>query len=516
MDVTDPTFGAVLKARAAGAERDQIAVRYGDDALSWRELDRRSDIRAVQLLELGVQVDDLVAIALPNGVAHHEWTLAAWKAGATPCVLPSRLPGAELQDIVSLAEPRILIRPTADPIADARSIAGDGPVVGPEGPIPADLAAANWKALASGGSTGRPKLIVDHGPPRYTAKINGLLTLVGIPEGGVVLNPGPLYHNGPFLFSNLALVAGARLIGMERFDAEQCLALIARHRVDWVFMVPAMMHRIWNLPRETREAYDLSSLKLVLHMAAACPAWLKQAWIDWLGPDRILEGYAGTEGPGTMITGAEWLLKPGSVGRVPTGTITVRDEQGQPCAPGEVGEIFLPAAAAERFHYVGGELRLDAEGRMSLGDLGYVDADGYLFLADRRTDLIIRGGANIYAAEVESALSEHPAIVSAVVIGLPSDDLGQRVHAIIETLSSQGLAVEAIDAFVRARLSGYKRPESYEFVQTPLRDEAGKVRRSALREERLRWLKDDVPFRVQVRPAAPAEPTPDAEPPDVP
>ncbi|OYX36561.1 MAG: hypothetical protein B7Y99_00945 [Caulobacterales bacterium 32-69-10] len=513
MDVRDPSFGAVLKLRAAGASADEIAIQYGDDAASWRELDRRSNIRAVQLLDLGVQIDDLVAIALPNGLAHHEWTLAAWKAGATPCILPSRLPGAELQDIVSLAEPRILIRPAADPIADARSIPGDGPAIGAEGPIPADLAATHWKALASGGSTGRPKLIVDHGPPRYTAKIDGLLKMVGIPEGGVVLNPGPLYHNGPFLFSNLALIAGCRLIGMERFDAEQCLALIDRHRVDWVFMVPAMMHRIWSLPKETREAYDLSSLKLVLHMAAACPAWLKQAWIDWLGPDRILEGYAGTEGPGTMITGAEWLLKPGSVGQVPPGTITVRNAEGGLCAPGEVGEIYLPSAAAERFHYVGGELRLDAEGRMSLGDLGYIDADGYLFLADRRTDLIIRGGANIYAAEVESALSEHPAIVSAVVIGLPSDDLGQRVHAMIETFPSQALAVDVIDAFVRVRLSGYKRPESYEFVETPLRDEAGKVRRSALREERLHWLREGVPFQVPVRPAASAS---NAETPHVP
>ena len=500
--MTDPSFGSVLRTRGSGDRGDEIAIRMGAETITWRDLDRRSGARAAELIAHGVGVDDLVGIALPNGVAHHEWTFAAWKAGATPCIFPSRLPGAELEEIIALANPRVLVAPTGQVSGATTAIAADGPIpaVGATDAVPTDLVATCWKALASGGSTGRPKLIVDHGEARLNARISGLLQFARIPADGVLLNPGPLYHNGPFLFSNLALIAGAQLIEMERFDARECLALIEAHRVEWVCLVPAMMHRIWSLPPKVRNAYDLSSLKVVIHMAAACPIWLKQAWIEWLGPERILEAYAGTEGAGTLINGVDWLRKPGSVGQVASGALTVRNEEGEVCAPGEVGEIYFPAGAADRFHYVGAEPRLDAHGRMSLGDLGHVDADGYLFLADRRTDLIIRGGANIYAAEVEAALSEHPEVLSAVVIGLPSEDLGQRVHAIVEVASSTDLDASILDAFVAARLSTYKRPETYEFTRDPLRDEAGKVRRPALREERLAWLRDDRPFRVAVRP----------------
>jgi bile acid-coenzyme A ligase len=223
--------------------------------------------------------------------------------------------------------------------------------------------------------------------------------------------------------------------------------------------------------------------------------WLKHAWIDWLGPERILEGYAGTETPGTMITGTEWLRKPGSVGRVAPGTITIRNADGELCAPGEIGEIFFPAASAERFHYIGAAPRLDDAGRMSLGDMGYVDVDDYLFLADRRTDMIIRGGANIYPAEVEAALDEHPAVASAVVVGLPCEEFGHRVHAILEAQPGAALGIADVSAFIAERLAPYKRPESYEVVEAPLHDDAGKVRRSALRDERLAWITARKPFQ---------------------
>lgn len=491
--MTDESFGAVLK-RHAAATPDAAAVGYDEDSLTWRELDARSDARAAQLLEAGVVRDDKVAIALANGTAHHEWTFGAWKAGATPCILPYRLPAHELGEIVALAAPRVFVAAPGLPRTDAKMIA-------PDSPLPHEYAsilrapASSWKAVASGGSTGRPKLIVDHGPPGLTPSIEQLIDFVGMPRGGTILNPGPLYHNAPFLFCSLALVAGSRVVGMARFDPEQWLQLVEREQVEWCFLVPTMMHRIWSLAPEIREAYDLSSLKRVVHMAAACPIWLKQAWIGWLGPDRILEGYAGTETPGTMITGAEWLRKPGSVGRVAPDTITVRNSDGETCAPGEVGEIFFPAASAERFHYVGAAPRLDDSGRMSLGDMGYVDVDGYLFLADRRTDMIIRGGANIYPAEVEAALDEHPAVADAVVIGLPCEEFGHRVHAILEVRPGAALDIADVSAFVAERLAPHKRPESYELVDTPLRDDAGKVRRAALRDERLAWIAAGNPFQ---------------------
>jgi bile acid-coenzyme A ligase len=496
--MTEPTLGAILKAHGTGPHADEVAISYGDVAMSWRELDQRSDARAAKLLAAGVRPDDFVALTLPNCIAHHEWSFATWKAGATPCVLPTRLPAGELANLVALAKPRVLVRLDQEPLEGVAVLAADAaiePVLTP--PLP-DLAAGNWKAIASGGSTGQPKLIVDHGPARLTPKVRGLIELVGMPAGGVMLSPGPLHHNAGFLFSSLGHFARTTVVGMERFDAEQCLALIERHRVQWLFLVPTMMHRIWSLPGSVLGRYDLSSLQRVVHMAAACPVWLKAAWIDWLGAERILEGYAGTEGPGTMITGTEWLQKPGSVGRVQPDGITVRNADGEVCAPGEIGEIFFPPGATDRFHYIGAQPRLDAQGRMSLGDMGHLDAESYLFLADRRTDLIIRGGANIYPAEIEAALSEHPAVASTVVIGLPCDEFGHRVHALVEPLWDAHIDTDDLDTFVRQRLPSYKCPESYEVVTAPLRDESGKVRRGALRDERIRWLREKLPFQRTV------------------
>lgn len=487
----DPSFDQILSALGRGPQADETAITYPCERLSWAELDARATARARRLVSLGVKPDDFVAISLPNGIDHHIASFAAWRAGATPCILPTKLPGHELAQIVELAAPAVLIRGGDGPAGVARLAPDDDD--DSDAALPPGLAAAHWKAVTSGGSTGRPKLIVDHAPARFGERLEGLLQLVRMPRGGVILNPGPLYHNAPFLFTSLALLAGSRVIGMSRFDPEEALRLIERERIEWVCMVPTMMQRIWSLPDEVRARYDLSSLQCVVHMAAACPPWLKRAWIDWLGPQRILEVYAGTEGAALIITGEEWLAKPGSVGKAPPDLVTIIGEDGLPCPPGEIGEIYFGGDASTRFHYVGAEAKLDGEQRLSLGDLGYVDADGYLFLSDRRSDMIIRGGANIYAAEVEAALSEHPDVVDAVVVGLPCDDLGQRVHAIIE--GGEALSIEAVGAFAATRLAKYKCPESYEITAEPLRSDAGKVRRAALRDERLQWLQDGKPFR---------------------
>jgi len=492
--MTAPAFGSVLQGHAAGAQGRRPAISYPDGTVSWAELDARSAAAARHLIALGIDLDDFVAVALPNGVDHHVSSFAAWRAGATPCILPGKLPGRELEQIVELAAPRILIRDSDEPVAGVTQIAPGGADATID--LPPDLAARQWKAVASGGSTGRPKVIVDHGAARYDDRLRGIIALVGMPYGGVMLNPGPLYHNAPFLFTSLALLAGTRVVGMSRFDAEEALRLIEREKVEWVCLVPTMMHRIWSLPPEVKTRFDLSSLRKVVHLGAPCPPWLKRAWIEWLGPDRILEVYAGTEGAAILITGEDWLLKPGSVGKAPSGGLSIRDERGNICPPGVVGEIFFAAETATRFHYIGADPRLDREGCMSLGDLGYLDEDGYLFLSDRRTDMILRGGVNIYPAEIEAVLVEHPAIADAVVLGLPSEDYGARVHAIVHL--ANGLSPKEIDAFVRARLASNKCPESYEMVDAQLRDEAGKVRRAALRDERLVWLAEGKGFAVTV------------------
>jgi bile acid-coenzyme A ligase len=220
---------------------------------------------------------------------------------------------------------------------------------------------------------------------------------------------------------------------------------------------------------------------------APSPEWLKRAWIDWLGPEKIYEAYGGTErSGGTMISGTEWLARPGSVGR-PTGgrRIRVLRPDGSECAPGEVGEIFMlpPGGQGSTYRYVGAEAKATADGWETLGDLGHVDADGYLYVVDRRTDMIVTGGANVYPAEVEAALDAHPAVRSSCVVGLPDDDLGQRVHAIVDAPAPPDEA--DLREHLARHLVRYKIPRSFEFVDEPLRDDAGKVRRSALREARL-------------------------------
>lgn len=473
------------------------AVTYPDGALTWSELDRRSNRRARLLASLGVKRDDLVAVMLPNGSEFHEAVAAVWKAGATPCLLPSRLPGREASDLLALAQPAAVIGDIPVAYDGARIAPGAALDQFSDAPVE-DAAAKHWKAVASGGSSGRPKIIVDN-MSAFIDPAAPPFAGIGLPADGAMLNPGPLYHNMPFLFSSFGLLAGAHVVGMSRFDAEECLRLIERHKIEFVVFVPTMMHRIWALPREVRDRYDLSSLKMVWHMAAPCPQWLKHFWIDWLGAEKIFEAYGGTEAGGCAISGVEWLTKPGSVGKVAPGTLRVLREDGQDAAPGEIGEVHFPSILANKFKYIGAEIATNAEGGYSIGDLGHIDEDGYLFLSDRRSDLILRGGANVYPAEVEAVLDQHPLVASSSVIGLPDGDLGERVHAIIQLREGEQLDLASIVSHVEDRLAKYKRPASYETSETALRDDAGKVRRTGLKNERLSWLAEGRNFFMAAR-----------------
>lgn len=323
-----------------------------------------------------------------------------------------------------------------------------------------------------------------------------------------LLNPGPLYHNAPFIVSHFALFAGGSVTGMAKFDAEETLRLIDAHRLEWMNFVPTMMHRIWSLPEEVRNRYDVSSLKTVFHMAAPMPAWLKEKWIDWLGPETVWELYGGTERQGrTVISGSEWLAHRGSVGKPdPTAcALRIIGEDGKEVAPGETGEVyFLPAdGAGTSYHYLGAEPKRRPDGWESIGDIGRLDADGYLYLGDRLSDMILRGGANIYPAEVEAAVMAHPDVRSAIVVGLPDAELGNRIHAIIE-INEGADAEEVVDgmaAVLSDLLSRNKHPESYEITPVSLRDDAGKTRRTLLRDERKRWIAEGRAFQLRPRPA---------------
>jgi bile acid-coenzyme A ligase len=280
---------------------------------------------------------------------------------------------------------------------------------------------------------------------------------------------------------------GCHVVLTPRFDPEGTLAEIQRRQASWVDLVPTMMNRIWRLPGEVKSRYDLSGVETLWHMAAPCPDWLKEAFIRWIAPGEVMELYAGTEAQAvTIITGTEWLEHRGSVGRVAIGEMKVVGEDGRDLPPGEVGEIYMRRAPyqPETYRYVGATPRTLPGGWESLGDMGWFDADGYLYLADRRADMILVGGSNVYPAEIEAALQEHPAVESCAVIGLPDDDLGARIHAIVK--AREAVSEEALQAHLADRLVSYKRPRSFEFVDEPVRDDAGKVRRTALREARLK------------------------------
>jgi bile acid-coenzyme A ligase len=478
-------FGVAYAALAA-ADPDRPALTHEGRTVTRAELERRTNRLARAYQDLGVTQDSLVTIGLPNGIEFYEATLATWKAGATPQPISARLPASERQAIIDLAAPSLVVG--VDP-----SETGGRPAV-PAGfePDPSlsdealpPLFAASYKAPTSGGSTGRPKLIVA-GQPAVMESVAGFGMLGAMPNDGVHLTTGPLYHNAPFMLSSLALLLGNHVVVMTRFDPEQALALVEHHRVDWMYMVPTMMQRIWRLPTEVREGYDVSSLRVVFHMAAPCPAWLKAAWIEWLGPEPIMELYAGTEAQAvTVITGKEWLEHPGSVGRPLLGEMRILEPDGNELPTGEVGQIWMRRGDGEDngYRYLGAEARAREGGWECLGDMGYFDADGYLYLTDRDSDMILVGGANVYPAEVEGARDEHPAVRSSCVIGLPDDDLGSVPHAIIDLLDD--VTDDDLRAFLAERLVSYKIPRSFERVDEPLRDDAGKVRRSALREARL-------------------------------
>jgi len=490
--MSEVMLGDIPERGVARRGADHWAVRHGEDVLTWGELADRATRRANSLAARGVGESDRVVLAMPNCNAFYELTFALWKLGATPTVVSHRLPHAELQAILELAEPRAVIAANPD-LRDATGALPDDFGRDHEDASPRETRLSpHWKIMTSGGSTGRPKLIVDALP----SMIDGKYATAGLPVDGVMLNPGPLYHNFPFCMTHMALLHGTSVVGMEKFDATDFLDLVERHRVQWVSLVPTTMNRIARLPAELREGRDMSSLERVWHTAAPMPPWLKEVWIDWLGPEKIWEMYGGTEGVSvTQLDGAEWLEHRGSVGRPLNGEILIRGENGETLGPGEIGEVYMRRIGADpakpTYEYVGAQSRRLGNGFESLGDFGWVDEDGYLYIADRRTDMIISGGRNIYPAEVEAALLEHPEVAEAIVIGLPDPDLGASVHAIVRREAGSDVTADLLLTFAGERLIAYKLPRSVEFTQDPLRDEAGKARRSRLREERIAAMEEE-------------------------
>jgi bile acid-coenzyme A ligase len=482
--VTRVSFARRL-ADLADADPDRPAVSCGEARLTRRELELRATALARDLAGRGAGEGDMVTIALPNSVDWFVAAVACWKIGAIPQPVGAHLPAPELRAIVDLADSAVVIGVDPEIVGDrpCLPVGYRPPEPDPGAPPLPDAVSPAWKAPTSGGSTGRPKLIVSG--ERSLIDPDGPAPLRVTP-GGCLMMPGPLYHNGPVVWSCQALLWGAHVVLLPRFDAEATLAGIEAHRADVVYLVPTMMRRIWRLPAEVRDGYDLSSLEVVWHLAEPCPPWLKEEWIAWLGPERIVELYAGTEAQvATVITGEQWLEHRGSVGRPLTGEIMICDADGEEVPTGTVGEVWMRSAAGRStYRYIGAEARRREGGWESLGDMGHVDAEGYLYLDDRMADMILSGGANVYPAEVEAVIQEHPAVRSCCVIGLPDEDRGNRVHAIVEADPAAVSPTELIE-FVGERLARYKVPRTIELVDEALRDDAGKVRRTELRRRRL-------------------------------
>lgn len=485
-----------------GEHPDKAAIIFapqsGDErVVTWSELDRRSSQVARLLAEYGAGPGTMVVVGVWNSPEHFFVTAGAWKLGALALPLRAILPQRERDQIMQLAEPPVVFADwdeVAYPVLRPNELSRAWSY--PDDPLDIDPPHPG-KVIASGGSTGRSKIIVDRTwhPVIYPERSRRL----GARYGQVQLMAAPLYHNSPFLAGYGGLADDHTIVLMERFDAALAVDLIERYGVNYAYLPPIIMRRIAMLPDIQQR--DLSSIEAIQSSAAPCPPWLKRFWIDLIGPEKVHEVYGSTEGIGaTMISGTEWLEHPGSVGLPVSCELRILDEHGEDLPPGEVGEIYMRPlnGAKPTFGYIGAPgAKSTPDGFLSIGDLGWRDDDGYLYIADRRVDLVITGGANVYPAEVEAALHDHPGIADLAVIGVPDEEWGRRVHAIIQPVDhSAPPSVAELDRVCRERLASYKAPKTYEFVRELPRNEAGKIRRSELAAEReTGWTEAMVPAR---------------------
>lgn len=473
----------------AQTDPDAPAVTCDGRTLTRAQLDADTNRLARAYAEMGVGTGDYVSIAMPNSIAWIAAVIASWKLGAVPQPLSARLPDVELAAILDL-KPRALIVGRVDPRGRVPSVAADfiPDETLSDAPLP-EAVSPVWKSMTSGGSTGRPKLIEAGGDSRVPALIGLPLGMV---EGDVNLMSVPLSHNTGFTTAAAGLLLGHHLVLMPRFDPHEFLRLVTEHRVTFLATVPTIMQRLLPVYRAALDAnpdaYDLSSIRRFWHLGAPCPPAVKLAWIDLVGPEQLWELYGGTELQAlTFISGDQYLTHPGSVGVVVAGEMKVLDEEGEECPPGVVGEIYMRPSpgSAPTYRYVGATAK-SLDGWDSLGDLGHYrdfGTDRFFYLNDRRVDMFTVGGRNVYPAEIEAALAEHADVLSCLVVGVPDDagDLGQVPHALIQT--DADLDEQAVREFLADRVAAYKVPRTVEFVDRPLRDDAGKARRSAVRDE---------------------------------
>lgn len=483
----------------ARSNPDKPAIHVGDEQLSYGRLDALSRRLSRQLAGLGLRLGDHVALLMSNQAAFLVAAWAAQRSGLLYTPVNWHLTEAEAGYVVRDCRATVLIT-TADLHELARAVSGDAHLLqlsrdgaieppGYELPEPADVEGTYF--FYSSGTTGLPKGIAPaHDYPAFGAGLavdHALGAAFGFDAHTVYLCPAPLYHAAPLGWSMAVHRHHGQVVVLPAFDAVECLKAIERHRVTHAQFVPTHLVRLLKLPNEIRERYDLSSLQCVVHAAAPCPPDIKRAAIEWLGP-KVFEIYAGSEGIGmTTISSGEWLRKPGSVGRAAVGELHILDDEGNELPPGQVGTVYF--ANGGSFDYTGAAATsakpLDPHGWATLGDLGHVDDDGYLFLSDRRIDLILSGGVNVYPAEVEAAVISHPDVRDVAVVGIPDAEWGQRIHASVqlEPGCDWDELLPRLQAHTRERLAAFKCPRSWQAVEQVPRLPNGKLLRRVLREE---------------------------------
>ncbi|MBS43328.1 MAG: acyl-CoA synthetase [Nocardioides sp.] len=505
---------------ATTPDKPALVMAGSGRTLTYAELDERSIRLSRFLHDRGLRPGDVVALVSDNTPEVYEVYWAALRSGLYVTAVNHNLSVDEVDYIVGDCGASVVVvsagkqalaeglRPRLDAHGVHTTLVYGGPVAGYDD-YDAALAGASAEPLPeqphgedllySSGTTGRPKGIKNVLPdfavdePGYTyVKVFG--TLYEFDDSTVYLSPAPAYHAAPLRFGGVVHALGGTLVMMEKFDAEQYLAAVDRFGVTHTQVVPTMFVRMLKLPQEVREAYDVSSLRHVVHAAAPCPVEVKKQMIDWFGP-VVDEYYASTEANGaTFIGSADWLTHPGTVGKPLIGIPHVVDEEGKELPVGEVGTLYFerPEFEGPSFSYhndpekTAGTQHPHHPNWTSVGDLGYLDDDGFLYLTDRKAFMIISGGVNIYPQEIEDLFSLHPAVLDIAVLGVPDDEMGERVVAFVQVAPGRepgdGLAAE-LTAYARERIAHFKVPREIHFLPELPRTPTGKMVKGKLKEQ---------------------------------
>lgn len=503
-----------LHPRTYGATRPHkpaLILADTGESITYADLVDRADRAARLFQQLGLAEGDTIAILLENHIRYAELCWAAKNSGITYACISSQSSIEDAAYIVENSDAKLLISSAAlaeiaVPVAETsrpglRCLMLDGarpPFQSYEDLLPDEPATPltdrrrGPSMLYSSGTTGRPKGVrtplPDEPPEVPPRRLAMLVREYGLGADTVLVAPGPFYHAAPGRFMMSVQRCGGTMIGFRKFDPEATLATIERHRATHGLFVPTMFIRMLKLPAEVRARDDLSSLRCAIHLAAPCPVSVKEQMIEWWGP-IIEEMYGGTEANGhTFISSAEWLAHKGSVGRPTLGcSIRILDEHGKDLPPFSPGEVYLYNGNRFEYHRDPEKTRgvFTEDGWSTIGDIGYLDDEGYLYLTDRASHMIVSGGVNIYPQEAENLLIAHPAIADVAVIGVPHAEFGEEVKAVVQlkepAADPQALAADII-AFCRARLSAIKCPRSVDFVDELPRNEAGKLVKRLLKD----------------------------------